>query len=415
MDEHCIAIVIGIPIEPVILVEWTKDDALSALAKGGQRRIASVDSYRIWAPFQDNIVVPIMRWRIAIELDVGVAVVRRLKCSGHSQLSGHGETISHAQFRRRHRPVCNLLRRDAPIRHRARDHRIRHAGNLLPRRHLAVTINRDAQPKGAVTRQYGHRNGLDVTQQHMEQPVFDRHRRVVLTPVIQRGATGVSVVQTELHADAGTVDGVAAAVHQPALVADGGRGVAGQRGCSEQQGTRVAGPQQAAHHQQGEEDVAGGGQEPMNKVAPVALKTWPVEGQLYGMLLEFHLVTSMFDLLVSEWYNFLHHMTWKEKTMSEVTLRALPSSVSRETLTPLLDDVHNREVVLQAMLRRFEQRYGDSLEALEARLARGEGPEHPDWEDSIEWRNAVEALQRTRVMRRLLEWLLSSTVPSPAS
>ena len=101
--------------------------------------------------------------------------------------------------------------------------------------------------------------------------------------------------------------------------------------------------------------------------------------------------------------------------MSEVTLRALPSSVSRETLTPLLDDMHNREVVLQAMLRRFEQRYGDSLEALEARLARGEGPEHPDWEDSIEWRNAVEALQRTRVMQRLLEWLLSSTVPSPAS
>ncbi len=101
--------------------------------------------------------------------------------------------------------------------------------------------------------------------------------------------------------------------------------------------------------------------------------------------------------------------------MSEVALGALPSSISPQTLARLLDDMHNREAVLQAVIRRFEQRYGDSLEALEARLARGEGPEHPDWEDSIEWRNALEALQRTRVMRRLLEWLLHSIAPSPAS
>ena len=101
--------------------------------------------------------------------------------------------------------------------------------------------------------------------------------------------------------------------------------------------------------------------------------------------------------------------------MSEVALRALPSSIPREALTPLLNDVHSREAVLQAMIRRFERDYGDSLEALEARLARGEGREHPDWEDSIEWRNAVETLQRTRIMRRLLEWLLSSITSSPTS
>ena len=101
--------------------------------------------------------------------------------------------------------------------------------------------------------------------------------------------------------------------------------------------------------------------------------------------------------------------------MSEVALRALPPSVPREMLNPLLADVRNREAVLQAMIRRFERLYGDSLEALEARLDRGEGREHPDWEDSIEWHNAVEVLQRTQVMRRLLEWLLSSIAPSPSS
>ena len=101
--------------------------------------------------------------------------------------------------------------------------------------------------------------------------------------------------------------------------------------------------------------------------------------------------------------------------MAEVAWRVLPTGISSETLTRLLDDVHNREVVLQAMIRRFEQHYGASLEALEARLARGEGSEHPDWEDSIEWRNAVEVLKRTRIMRRLLEWLLGSIALLPAS
>jgi len=101
--------------------------------------------------------------------------------------------------------------------------------------------------------------------------------------------------------------------------------------------------------------------------------------------------------------------------MSEAALRALPSGTSREMLTRLLDDMHNREVVLQAMIRRYEQQYGDSLETLEARLSQGEGLEHPNWEDSIEWRNAVEARQRTQVMRSLLEWLLGSIVPSPTS
>jgi len=100
--------------------------------------------------------------------------------------------------------------------------------------------------------------------------------------------------------------------------------------------------------------------------------------------------------------------------MSEPTLYA-PPGISQEMLTQLLKDERNREVLLQGIIRRFEQRYGGSLEALEARLARGEGPEHPDWEDSIEWRNAVEALQRTQILRSLLEWLQHSIVLSPAS
>ena len=100
--------------------------------------------------------------------------------------------------------------------------------------------------------------------------------------------------------------------------------------------------------------------------------------------------------------------------MSEI-LPGLPSHISRETLAQSLADMRNREPLLETTIRRFEQSHGRSLEAMENRLSRGEGSEHPDWEDSIEWRNACQALQRTRTLRSLLEWLLGSTAPSPAS
>jgi len=100
--------------------------------------------------------------------------------------------------------------------------------------------------------------------------------------------------------------------------------------------------------------------------------------------------------------------------VAEVVLRALPSGVSREGLTQLLEQQRGQEELLWTVIRRFERRYDESLAALEARLARGEGREHPDWEDSIEWRNAVESLHRAQMMRTVLEWLLGSIVPSTA-
>jgi len=84
----------------------------------------------------------------------------------------------------------------------------------------------------------------------------------------------------------------------------------------------------------------------------------------------------------------------KEKAVAEVVLQALPPGVSRETLVQLLDEQYGQEELVTTVIRRFERRYDESLLALEARLARGEGREHPDWEDSIEWRNAVESLRR---------------------
>jgi hypothetical protein len=84
----------------------------------------------------------------------------------------------------------------------------------------------------------------------------------------------------------------------------------------------------------------------------------------------------------------------------------LPRNISRSALTRLRADLSRRESLLDAIVERFQKKYAMSLEALESRLAKGEGQEHPDWEDSIEWRNAVEELQRASLMKRALEWLL---------
>ena len=63
--------------------------------------------------------------------------------------------------------------------------------------------------------------------------------------------------------------------------------------------------------------------------------------------------------------------------MVQLSLQSFPSGISADTLTTLLADVRQREHVLTAMIRRFEERYRQqndlSLDDLEARLARGEG------------------------------------------
>lgn len=88
-----------------------------------------------------------------------------------------------------------------------------------------------------------------------------------------------------------------------------------------------------------------------------------------------------------------------------------PKNISRNALTRLRDDLTRRESVLQAMIRRFETQYEVSLETFEERLAQGRGQEHPDWEDSIEWRNALDQLKQADLMKRVVEWLLRSKAP----
>jgi len=58
----------------------------------------------------------------------------------------------------------------------------------------------------------------------------------------------------------------------------------------------------------------------------------------------------------------------------------------------------------EEIVKKFEKKYGCSLEELEKKIER-EGvsiDNHEIWEDSIEWRNAVEELEK---LNKLLEEL----------
>ena len=86
-------------------------------------------------------------------------------------------------------------------------------------------------------------------------------------------------------------------------------------------------------------------------------------------------------------------------------LPALPRNVTPRSVQILKETSTAREALLQQIIQGFERKYGASLVAFEGQLALGHAPEHPGWEDSVEWRNAVEELEQTRVSRSIFTWL----------
>lgn len=90
--------------------------------------------------------------------------------------------------------------------------------------------------------------------------------------------------------------------------------------------------------------------------------------------------------------------------MTVISSVELPN-VTPEKLESLQYDANARKNLLQQVVASFESRYGLSLTELEHKLDALEIDEHPAWEDSIEWRNAVEQLERIELSESIFEWL----------
>ncbi len=96
-------------------------------------------------------------------------------------------------------------------------------------------------------------------------------------------------------------------------------------------------------------------------------------------------------------------------TASSLTL----PDITPDKLQRLNYDILNRQQILRQIISAFEARYGSSLPELERKLENREIEEHPAWEDSIEWRNALEQLNSARLSEKIFQWLQNLLTRSP--
>ncbi len=69
-------------------------------------------------------------------------------------------------------------------------------------------------------------------------------------------------------------------------------------------------------------------------------------------------------------------------------------SADKALLREALRRVEEEAEIYREIIRDFQARYGCDLVELEARIKRKELPEHPTWEDSIEWGVAEDELRK---------------------
>ena len=95
-------------------------------------------------------------------------------------------------------------------------------------------------------------------------------------------------------------------------------------------------------------------------------------------------------------------------------MEKLPN-ISAGELAKLQQEVRARETLLQQRIAVFEKQYQCSLLELEQKLEAQEIAEHPAWEDSIEWRNALEQLEQIKLSSSIFAWLQNLLTQSAAS
>ncbi len=86
---------------------------------------------------------------------------------------------------------------------------------------------------------------------------------------------------------------------------------------------------------------------------------------------------------------------------------ALELDVDKEDINSLHKMTASEIAFYEEVLAKFRMKYG-VLAEFEAKLANAKLPEHPYWEESIEYRNAYEELENLKKMKGVFEWILKS-------
>ena len=88
------------------------------------------------------------------------------------------------------------------------------------------------------------------------------------------------------------------------------------------------------------------------------------------------------------------------KTMSAANI------VDKDVILNVNETIAAEMEFYEQVLEKFGSKYGDLIE-FESKLANAELPEHPYWEESIEYRNAYEELKSLERMKGVFDWILN--------
>ena len=81
-------------------------------------------------------------------------------------------------------------------------------------------------------------------------------------------------------------------------------------------------------------------------------------------------------------------------------------SIRRKIYEEIMKKLREEVEYYEEIVKKFEKKYSCPLEELERRIEREGVPidNHEIWEDSIEWRNAVEELEKLKKILGDLRW-----------
>jgi len=94
-------------------------------------------------------------------------------------------------------------------------------------------------------------------------------------------------------------------------------------------------------------------------------------------------------------------------TLVTDVLQRYPLPVGIDRLQESVINIEQQIATYASIVRQFEAQHGCALETFEHQIAQGEVPEHPSWEEALEWGTALDEIERLRITHRALQWILN--------
>lgn len=83
--------------------------------------------------------------------------------------------------------------------------------------------------------------------------------------------------------------------------------------------------------------------------------------------------------------------------------RTIDKGINLGVLSTVASSLDSEIKLYEEIVRGFERKHG-KLEEFEKKLNVAEIEEHPNWEESIEWRNAIEEMEKFKMVKGVLNW-----------